>query len=235
MSDRPAPVANISGARVFALLLARELKVEFRTRTLLASQGLFAATSVIALAFGARSLAHDETFRRFSLAAVWICVLFAAVVGLNRSALAERERGLGASFRMLPVDPAVLYGVRLCSALAFLVVTEVLIFALAALMLEVNVLADPLIAPVVMLANLGFLAPGVLLATATSEIRGGEALLSVALIPLAIPVIAGAVGAWDAINAGHGLAGAQPYVLLLAASAAMFLALGILLYGKLSE
>ncbi|MCC6573073.1 MAG: heme exporter protein CcmB [Planctomycetes bacterium] len=234
MADTPA-TATPSSVRALALLLAREFRTEFRTRSLLASQGLFAATSVIALALGSRALPHNETFQRFALSAIWVCVLFAAVVGLNRSALAERERGLNTSFRLLPVDPAVLYTVRLCSALAFLIVTEVIIFALGALLLDVNALADPLIPAIILLADIGFLAPGVLLATATSEVRGGEALLAVALIPLTIPVLAGAIGAWDALGAGLGFAGAQPYVLLLGCCAAMFLALGLLLYGKLSE
>ena len=235
---QPPSIAVPSSLRTLGLLLSREFKTEFRTRLLISTQGLFAATAVIALALGVRSLAQkqsEEIYRQFALSSVWGCVLFAAVVGLNRSALAERERGLNTSFRMLPVDPAILYTVRLLSALAFLVATEAIIFAVAAVLLGINVLADPLIPAIVLLADVGFLAPGVLLATATSEVRGGEALLSVALIPLVLPVLAGAIGAWDAINAGLGFAGAQQYVLLLVTCAAMFVALGVLLYGKLSE
>lgn len=88
---------------------------------------------------------------------------------------------------------------------------------------------------VVALTNIGVLAPGVLLASATSSARGSEALLTILLLPVVVVVFLGAVGATDALAAGLGLAGAKPYLLLLCICGAMFPALGLLLYGRLHE
>jgi ABC-type transport system involved in cytochrome c biogenesis permease component len=91
---------------------------------------------------------------------------------------------------------------------------------------------EPYMLLIVLLADIGVLAPGVLLSSSTSRVRGGEALLTIALLPVAVPVFAGATGATENLQGGL-----DPlrYVLLLAICAAMFTGLGLLLYGRLNE
>jgi len=219
----------------FKTLLRRELLVELRTRSLLTSMGLFALLEVVVVGLGVRALPSDETFHRFVPAVLWVCVLFAAVVGVNRSALADREKGLHAAFLLLPFDPALIYLARLSSAFVFLSVVEVLLVLASVPLLRLQIPQEPWMLAVAALTNIGVLAPGVLLASATSSARGSEALLTILLLPVVVVVFLGAVGATDALAAGLGLAGAKPYLLLLCICGAMFPALGLLLYGRLHE
>ncbi len=219
----------------FVALLRREFTVELRTKTLITSMGLFAMLCVVIFGLGVKGLALDETFRRFVLAALWVCTWFAAVVGLNRAAAADRNKNFFSALMLLPFDPALVYLVRLASTLVWLVITQALLVLLAVPMLKFDFFSQPLMLAVVLMADVGILALGVLLASATGRLRGGEALLTIALLPVTVPVFLAATGATEALHTGSGAAEAWPYVLLLGVCDAMFLALGLLLFGKLNE
>lgn len=224
-----------SSLTAFAALLRREVTVELRTKSLITSMGLFALLCIVVVGLGVRGITTNETFERFVLAVLWVCTLFAAVVGLNRGATADRRKDFFSALMILPHDPALVYTVRLLSTLAFLLMTQALMIVVAVPLLKLSFFDEPLMLLVIPLADIGVLAPGVLLGAGTSRVRGGEALLTIALLPVVVPVFLGATGATEQLQAGLGTQGALPYVLLLAICAAMFTALGLLLYGKLNE
>ncbi len=217
------------------ILLRRELLVELRTRSLLTSMGLFALLEIVVVGLGVRALPADETFSRFVPAVLWVCMLFAAVVGINRSALADRDKNLHAAFLLLPYDPTIIYMARLVSTFVFLSVVEAVQVVAAVPLLRFDIPREPWLLAVLALTNIGVLAPGILLASATSQARGGEALLTIMLLPVIVVVFMGAAGATDSFLGGLGFEGAQSYLLLLCICAAMFPALGLLLYGRLHE
>ena len=221
--------------RAVAALFARELRVELRTKSLLTSMGLFALLCVVIVGLGVRGLSNDETFQRFVLAMLWVCTMFAAVVGLNRAASADRRNGFFQALLILPHDAGLVFFVRLVSTLVFLLLTQAIMIVVAVPLLKLDFFDQPLMLLVIPLADLGVLAPGVLLSSATSRVRGGEALLTIALLPVAVPVFAGATGATERLQGGTGAEGAMAYVLLLVVCGAMFTALGLLLYGRLNE
>ncbi len=221
--------------QAFAALMRREFTVELRTKSLLTSMGLFAALSVVVVGLAVRTLPVNETYHRFVLGMLWVTSIFAAVVGLNRAAQADRGRNFLGALLLIPHDPALVYVSRLVSAMVFLLATQALLVLLAIPLLRFGMFDQPLLLLVVPLADLGILAPGVLLASGTSRTRGGESLLTIALLPIAVPVFASATGITDALQGGLGFAGAQPWLLLLATCDAMFLGMGLLLFGKLNE
>ena len=227
--------AHPSATRALLALLGRELRVEWRTKALTTSMGLFALLCVVIVGLAVRGLPTTETYHRFVLGMLWVCTMFTAVVGLNRAATADRHNNLFQALLLAPYDPALLFVTRLISALAFLLATQVLLVAAAVPMLKFPLTTEPALLGIVLLTDLGILAPGVLLSSTTARVRGGEALLMVALLPIVVPVFLGALGATDAYQAGTGFAGARPYLLLLGVCDAIFLALGLLLFGKLNE
>ncbi|MDC1141745.1 heme exporter protein CcmB [Planctomycetota bacterium] len=220
----------------FTTLIKREILVEARTKSLLSAMGLFAVLCVVVVGLGVKGLPFDETYDRFVLAMLWVCSLFAAVVGMNRAAVADRRNGFFSALLLTPHDAALFYTVRLLTVGFFLVGTQVLMALVSIWMLRFPLFEQsPVIIGVILLADIGILAPGVLLSSATSRARGGEALLTIALLPVIVPVFLGATGATDALQAGLGFEGAEPYLLILLICAALFSALGLLLFGKLNE
>ena len=219
----------------FAALLKREFTVELRTKTLLTSMSLFAVLCVVIVGLGGRGLANDETFQRFVLAMLWVCTLFAAVVGLNRAAISDQRRGFIHALLIAPHDAAIIYSVRLFSVLLLLLLTQAVIIGAAVPLLKLRFFDQPLMLAVVPLADIGVLAPGVLMASVTGRMRGGEAMLTILLLPLVVPVFAAAAGATDALHGGLGAAAALPYMLMLGICAAVYVGLGLLLFGRLNE
>lgn len=225
-----------SAFSAFIALVKREVLVETRTKSLFSSMGLFAVLCVVIVGLGVKSLPVNETYDRFVLAMLWVCSLFAAVVGMNRAAVADRRNGFFSALLLTPHDAALFYFVRLLTVGVFLVGTQLLMAGVSIWLLRFDITAQPpLILLIIVLADIGILAPGVLLSSGTSRARGGEALLTIALLPVIVPVFLGATGATDALQGGHGFEGAKPYLLILLICAALFTALGLLLFGKLNE
>ena len=231
-----APAANQPSALgALGALFAREVRVELRTKSLLTSMGLFALLCIVIVGLGVRGISSNETYHRFVLAVLWVCTMFAAVVGLNRAAASDQRKQFFSALMILPHDPALVYIVRLASTLMFLLATQAIMIMAAVPLLKLDFFDQPLMLAVIPLADIGILAPGVLLSSGTSRVRGGEALLTIALLPVVVPVFLGATGVTDALQAGLGTKAAMPYVLLLGICAAMFTGLGLLLYGRLNE
>lgn len=216
-------------------LLARELKVELRTKSLLSSMALFAVLCVVVVGLGVRGLSANETFHRFVLAMLWVCSLFAAIVGLNRAAVADQRKGFIQVLLIAPHDAAQVYAVRLCVVMALLLATQTVMIVVAVPLLRLDFFDQALMLAIVPMADLGVLAPGVLLASVTGRVRGGEALLTILLLPVIVPVFAAAAFATDALQAGLGVRGALPYLLLLGICDAIFAGLGLMLFGRLNE
>jgi len=235
MSTQPNAPAKPSASTAFLALLGREVLVEWRTKSLISSMGLFALLCVVVVGLGSRSLPSDDTFHRFVLAMLWVCTVFAAIVGLNRAAVADQRKGLIHALLLAPHDAALLYLTRVVAVLAFLLVTQSLMILAAIPLLKLTLFDNPLILAVIVMADLGVLAPGVLLASVTGRARGGEALLTILLMPVIVPVFLGATGATDALQPGQDPAAATAYLLLLGICDAMFAALGLLLFGRLNE
>lgn len=230
-----SPTRTPKPATAFAALLHRELIVELRTKSLLSTMTLFAVLCVVIVGLGVRGLSADETFQRFVLAMLWVCTLFAAIVGMNRAAVSDLRKGFINALMIAPHDAALVYTVRLLAVFALLVLTQAVMIAVSVPLLKLRFFDQPLMLAVVPLADLGVLAPGVLLASITGRARGGEAMLTILLLPVIVPVFAAAAGATDALQAGLGFNGAMPSLLMLGICAAVFTALGLLLFGRLNE
>ena len=114
----------------FAAILAKDLRSELRTLQSLPAMALFAVTTFVIFRFGL-----DRTQLSGSLAAgvLWATLLFAAVLGINRLFVAEREEGGFDAIRLAPIDRSVLFAAKAAALLVYLLALELIavpIFAL---------------------------------------------------------------------------------------------------------
>jgi len=92
---------------------AKDLRAEFRTRVALSSLGLFALTTLIAVAYSVGPFRIATEDRPFLLAVLlWIVVFFAALAGLDRSFVKEEESHTAPLLR-LSADPHVVWAGKL--------------------------------------------------------------------------------------------------------------------------
>jgi heme exporter protein B len=154
--------------------------------------------------------ALDETEVAGPLAAgiLWVTLLFAAVLGINRLFVAEREEGGFDGFLLAPVDRTSLWLAKAAALYLYLTALElVAIPAFGLLLLGPDLLpALPVLAAIVALANVGLSAIGALVAALAAETRAHELIVPLLLLPLLVPVLIAAASASAPLLTG----GAEP-------------------------
>jgi heme exporter protein B len=171
------------------LALARkDLLLELRARDTLPAMLLFVVTALVVFHFALPGDASETAAKGL----LWVAIVFTALLGLARAFVAEREQGLLDALVLSPADRSAIWLAKSVAVLAFLGAAEAV--ALPAFSIFFSAVDGPTIAAVV-LADLGICAIGTLVAAMSVAGRARELLLPLLFLPLAIPAIAGGVGA----------------------------------------
>src|SRR5262249_22137545 len=106
-------------------LLRKDLQIEFCTKETLASLLLLGLLTLVVLSFAFDPASELRT--EAAPGALWVAVIFAGVIGLNRSFLAERENECLQGLLLCPVDRGTIYLAKAVGNFVFMTVAEVLI------------------------------------------------------------------------------------------------------------
>jgi heme exporter protein B len=166
----------------------KDLLLELRARDTLPAMLLFVVAVLVVFHFALPGNASD----RASLGLLWVAIVFAALLGLGRSFVAEREQGVLDGLVLAPSDRSTIWLGKVVATLAFLVVVELI--ALPTFSLFFTGVDGATVAGVA-LADVGICAVGTLLAAMAAAGRARELLMPLLFLPLAIPIVAGGVGA----------------------------------------
>ena len=197
------------------IIAAKDLRLEFRSRTAFLSSLVFTA-----LVLAIFNFARDPTVISGSDLApgvLWITFSFAGLLGLNRAFALERENRTLDGLRLAPVDPTALYLGKAIANLVFVGTVEAIALPLFALFFNVPVL--PVLGPlagVIALATVGFVALGTLLSAIAVNTRFAELMLPVLMLPFLVPPITGAVQLTARIFAARPFAELTAWLKLLA-------------------
>jgi len=176
----------------FAAILGKDLRAELRTLQSLPAMALFAVTAFVIFRFGI-----DRTSLSGSLAAgvLWVTLLFAAVLGINRLFVAEREEGGFDAIRLAPIDRTVVFFAKAAALLAYLLVLELIVVPVFAVFFLDSAAALPPLALVLVLADLGLAATGTLISSMAVNSRARDLVGPLVLLPLVVPLMIAATGA----------------------------------------
>ena len=179
-------------AKVLLALLRKELLVELRTFESIPGMSLFAVTTFVVFHF---ALNQDTVSGQEAAGVLWVSLLFAAMLGVNRLFVADADQGGFDGFLLAPVDRSALLIAKATALLAYLLVLELIAvpaFALLLLGPPVGQALPGLLAPLA-LGDLGVAAIGTLIAAMTVRTRARDLLGPLLALPLLVPiVIAGA-------------------------------------------
>jgi heme exporter protein B len=215
---------------VFAIV-RKDVQTELRSRELVATMGLFALISVLIFSF---ALELDREARTEAVSGVlYVTVVFASILGLNRGISSEREGGMEALLLSPIPRNAVLCGKLLGGALFVLVVSFALLPVMSVLY-SIN-LFQPWVIVTLALGAFGFTTIGTVLATITAQTRAREALLPLVMLPVVLPVLLAAVRATTGV-----LREAPPqdwlvWIQILLVVDVIYLGLALLLYEVVLE
>lgn len=210
-------------------LLRKDLQIEFRTKETLAALLLLGLLTLVVLSF-----AFDPTSElRVEAApgALWVAVIFAGVLGLNRSFLAERENECLQGLLLCPVDRGTIYLAKTVGNFLFMLVAQLVIVPIFIFFFNLPVstgLAGVFLS--LALGLLGFAAIGTLFAAISVRTRAREVMLPLLLLPLTVPIFIAGVKVTGPMLADKPLAEVAPWLNLMVGFDVIFLVVGWLVF-----
>ena len=183
---------GVSFWSVVMAVLRKDLQIEFRSRELVGTMGVFALMSVFVFSF---ALELDRIARQEVISGVlWVTVFFSSILGLNRNLIVEREQGSLDAMLLAPISRNAIFVGKFLGNFVFTFIVGIILLPVMFILFNL---------PTVNLAMLGILCLGILgisiigtlLATITIQTRAREVLLPIILLPVSLPIIIAVVRA----------------------------------------
>jgi heme exporter protein B len=188
---------------VIRALLRKELLVELRTLESVPGMSLFAVSTFVVFHF---ALGRATVDGDLAAGVLWVTLLFAAMLGVNRLFVADAEQGGFDGFLLAPVDRTAMGIAKALTLLAYLLALELVAVPAFALLL----LGPPLwpalggLLAVLALADVGLALIGTLIAALAVHTRARDLLGPLLALPLLVPIVIGAARASSPLLvAGH--------------------------------
>jgi heme exporter protein B len=208
---------------------AKDLLVEFRSRTGILSAAVFVVLVLMVFNFGRDPTAIPNIVLAPSI--LWVTFTFSAIIALNRAFQLELENQALDGLLLAPIGRSSIYLGKLVANLVFVATVEVIGVPLVALFFNVDLWSriGPL-AGIIALATIGFVAVGTLFSAMTVRTRFAELLLPVVLLPFMILPLAWATLATTRVFAGRPLSEVGDWLKMLAGYDIVFVVLALLLF-----
>jgi heme exporter protein B len=180
-------------------LARKDLLLELRARDTLPAMLLFVIASFVIFHFALPADSGDVAAKGL----LWVAIVVTALLALGRAFVGEREQGMLDALVLAPCDRSAIWLAKSIAVVAFLAAAEVV--ALPVFSIFFSGVGWSTVAGVA-LADIGIAAVGTLVAAMAVAGRARELLLPLLFLPLAIPAIAGGVGASVVDDPGRYLA-----------------------------
>ena len=220
---------------VVGALVRKDLRLELRSKESVPAMLLFSLSTFVLFRY---ALDRQSVDGDLASGVLWVTLLFAAVLGLNRLFATEREEGGFDGFLLAPVDRTALFVAKATVMLAFLAAVELFVVpAFAVLLLGPSPgPALPGLIAVLALADVGIAAVGTLVGALAVQTRARDLIAPLIALPLLLPVVIAASQATAPLLAE---AGADPlpgkWLLVLGLYDMVFVLLALAVFDFLLE
>jgi len=180
--------------RAAAILLGKELRLEFRTRELLTATVIFAVVVVVLFSFAFDPTAAES--RRYGPGLLWIAFLFSGSLMLHPSFGREQANQTLDALRMAPISPFAIVCGKMLANFLFLSIAELILVPVFSVLYNVTIagIAGRL-GLVLALGTIGVVVTGTVFSAVSSHARMRELLLPLLLLPVLAPLLIAAVEA----------------------------------------
>jgi heme exporter protein B len=215
-------------------ILWKDLLIELRTKETLALLLVLGLLILVVLSF-----AFDPTSPLREAAApgvLWVAMIFAGTLGMNRSLLRERENECLSGLLLAPLDRGTIYLAKTAANFLFMAGAQVVLLPLFVFFFNLPLLATVVdLAPILLLGLLGFAAIGTLFAAVSLRTRAREVMLPLLMLPLAAPLFIAGIQASAQVLLGQPLGTVAHWLRLLGAFDVAFLVVGWLAFEYVVE
>ncbi len=188
--------------RTALVVLRKDLRLELRTLETVPAMVLLALVTFVIFHFG---LNRNTIAGQLAAGVLTATLLFAAILGINRLFVAEREQGGFDAFLLAPVDRTSMLLAKAAALFIFLVVLEVIAVPAFALLLLGPSLGPAILGliAVLLLADLGLAVIGTVVSAIAVHTRARDLIGPVVALPLLIPALIATARAAGPLLAAH--------------------------------
>jgi heme exporter protein B len=225
-------VKHLGFLRKVLAIVDKDIAAELHTKEMVSAMLVFSVLALLIFSF-----ALDLRGEMAEVAApgvLWATITFAGTLGLSRSLAREQQGGCIDGLLLAPVDRSAIFFGKAIGNLLFMVVVEVILLPFFAALFDVALLR-PSVLIVLILGTIGYAAVGTLLAAIAVNTRAREVMLPVLLLPLAVPVLIGAVRATGGLVEGMTLGEVRGWVRILVVYDLVISAVSLLTFGYVVE
>jgi heme exporter protein B len=216
-----------------ALVAGKDLRIEARSRVALSQVAPFGMIALVLFAF---ALGPDRApMAKGAPGLFWVAVLFCTVLAVQRSVSVESADGARDGLRLSGLDPAGLFLGKSLAVGAQLLVLEAVLTAGVLLLYGARVSEPWLLVASCVLGTVGLAVTGTLYGALASGVRVRETLLPFLLLPIVAPVLLAGTRIWQAALEGGTPAYGSPWLRLLVVFDAVYLAMGVVVFGPIQE
>ncbi|KXK23629.1 MAG: heme exporter protein CcmB [Chloroflexi bacterium OLB15] len=219
----------------FAAMLAifrKDTLAESRSRELIGAMGLFALLDVLIFSF---ALELNREARIESVSGVlWVTIVFASILGLNRSMAMERDQGNLDVLLLAPLPRSAIFAGKLLGNFLFTALVGLAVAFVITILFNVPLFNGWMLIAL-LLGTAGFTIIGTLLAAMTAQTRARETLLPIVMLPVAVPLLLAAVRGTTYILNGAAQDEWLPWLSILTVLNIIFLVLGVVLFEFVVE
>ena len=203
----------MSSSGITRATLAKDLRLEWRSKDAINSMLFFALLVVVVFSFSFDPDAEES--RQIAGGLVWVAFLFAAVVALNQTWARELRNQVLDAYRVSPAPANALFLAKALGNFIFVSVLEALMTPLFIMFYKLRALGPAWqLAPVALLGTWALVVNGTFFAAMSLRTRSREIMLPLLLFPISIPAILAMVSATTAILVGE--SSARFWIVLLA-------------------
>jgi heme exporter protein B len=207
-------------------ILIKDLRMEWRTRE------LFTVIVVFNFAIGA----DPELIREVAPGVLWVALLFATVLGLQRAVQIESEEDCLQGVLLALDDRSALFVAKTIVNMCYLLVVALGALPLLSIWLQVDLSARPgALGLVLILGILGLSLVGTLFAMISVNTKTRGLRLPLLFLPISVPVTIAAVYATTALIRGGKWADITDYLTLMGVFDVVFFVLAILVFDYVVE
>ena len=174
----------------------KDLTTERHTGQTISVMLFFSIAAVVT--FNLAIVGRLDAGRNVAAGLLWVTILLAGTLGLNRSFAAERENQSMDALLMAPIERGALYVGKVISITLLTLLLELVLVVLFTVFFNRPFISLP-IGGLLMLGTVGYTAVGVLVTAMTLHTRSREVLLPILLLPLTLPAVLSVASATAAL------------------------------------
>lgn len=219
--------------RKIAAIVGKDIATELRTKEMVSA--MFVFSLLIIFIFNFAFDLRAENLQALAPGVLWVAIAFAGMLGLSRSFIVERDRGVFDGLLLTPVDRSAIYFGKMIGNALFIGVVEVFILPFFMVLFNQSPATLPLLGGVVLLGTIGLAGVGTLFSAMAVHTRAREVLLPIMLFPVIVPLILAAVRLTAAILDGTPFADVSHWLALLVAYDVIFIVASYILFDFVVE